>query len=169
MFFNNDQSPSDHEKTYICKKLEKNWNKRKQESRNSEFQKKNLKINTKIVDKVEDFKYLGRFISNDNNDGTAIRKNLSKARSRWAREKRILINSKCTPKVMGYFYKAIIQSVLLYGSESWVISESMFKKLESFNNKVARGISKCYIIPNPEDPSKWIYPDSAVVRKMSFY
>jgi hypothetical protein len=41
------------------------------------------------------------------------------------------INSKkpiANPKVLVTFYKAIIQSVLLYGSESWTISKRIINK-----------------------------------------
>jgi hypothetical protein len=35
------------------------------------------------------------------------------------------------------FYKAVVQSVLLYGSETWVLSPKMLSKLEGFHKQIA--------------------------------
>ena len=43
-------------------------------------------------------------------------------------------NAKCMAK----FYLAIVQAVLLYGSESWVISTRDYKKLRSFHFRSIR-------------------------------
>ena len=37
-------------------------------------------------------------------------------------------------KVMGKFYLAVVQLLLLYGSESWTISEQNMRKLTVFIN-----------------------------------
>jgi hypothetical protein len=48
---------------------------------------------------------------------------------------------------MGVFYKAVIQSVLLYGSETWVITKQKYQLLNTFHVTAARRISRltfCY-------------------------
>ena len=42
------------------------------------------------------------------------------------------------PKVSGNFYKAVAQAVLLFGAETWVLTQSMEKALDSFQFRVAR-------------------------------
>ena len=42
---------------------------------------------------------------------------------------------------MGCFYLAVIQAILLYGSETWVISKRMLKRLESFHHRCARSMA----------------------------
>ena len=42
------------------------------------------------------------------------------------------------PKTMGYFYKAVVQAILLYGSETWVVSDSLMKWLRSYHSRIAR-------------------------------
>jgi len=40
-----------------------------------------------------------------------------------ALEARVVLRSEgLKPRAMGYFYKAIVQAILLYGSEIWVVS-----------------------------------------------
>jgi len=36
------------------------------------------------------------------------------------------------------FYKAVIQSVLLYGCETWVITPTVLQALAGFQNRMAR-------------------------------
>jgi hypothetical protein len=40
----------------------------------------------------------------------------------WNRIAGVLKTQGAGSKIMGYFYKAIVQAVLLYGSESWTLS-----------------------------------------------
>jgi len=58
---------------------------------------------------------------------------------------RVIASEGASPKVMGYFYKAIIQAVLLYGSESWTLSDRIIKKFRSFHAQVARYITGRHI------------------------
>ena len=39
------------------------------------------------------------------------------------------------------FYKAVVQAVLLYGSETWVLTQSMRNVLTGFHHRVARRLS----------------------------
>ena len=51
---------------------------------------------------------------------------------------------------MGYFYKAIVQAVLLYGAETWVVADRMLKLLDSFHHKCARHIAQDPIHQKPD-------------------
>jgi hypothetical protein len=63
---------------------------------------------------------------------------------------------------LGSFYKAIVQSVLLYGSETWVISAANMRKLASFHpHGCARFISNRHI--QPDDEGTWTYPSNESV------
>ena len=69
------------------------------------------------------------------------------------------------PKVCGVFYKATIQAVLLFGSETWNLAPSRLACLEGFHLRAAwqmsgRGQKK---LPN----GTWRYPNSeAVLREV---
>ena len=60
------------------------------------------------------FEYLGRLLSNDDGDLRTVRKNLKKARWVWARLQNVLESEGADPRVCGMFYKAVVQSVLLW-------------------------------------------------------
>ena len=50
---------------------------------------------------------------------------------------RILIREGARPQVSGFFFKALIQSVLIFGAETWVVTPRMSKSLGGFQNQVA--------------------------------
>ena len=71
----------------------------------------------------------------------ALYRNLTRARQRWAQLSRLLVQEGATPRVSGNFYKAIVQSVLLFGSETWVWTKSMRLALRGFHHTVARRLT----------------------------
>jgi hypothetical protein len=93
------------------------------------------------LDKVDTFKYLGRYFTSTDSDWPTLYKNLQKARAKWAIIAKVLVRDNATPRVSGMFYKAVVQAILLYGSESWVITPAMIKVLDSFHHRVARRIT----------------------------
>ena len=70
------------------------------------------------LDMVTSFRYLGRLISAAENDWPAVVNNLSRARGVWRSMTRILSREGAQPRVSGFFFKAVVQAVLLFGSET---------------------------------------------------
>ena len=62
---------------------------------------------------------------------------------------------------MARFYITIVQSVLLYGYESWVIDKSSWNRLKSFHMRCARHIAGRHIRFLSDDT--WEYPSSTGV------
>ena len=83
----------------------------------------------------------GRVLSSHNSDWPAVRLNLRKARAKWALVFRILARDGATPRISAFFYKAIVQAVLLFGSETWHVTQSMLNHLSTFHHHAARHIS----------------------------
>ena len=108
------------------------------------------------LEQVTTFRYLGRPLSATDNDWPALYWNLRKARQRWAQISRVLAREGASPKVSGMFYKAIVQSVLLYGVETWVISSPMLQALRGFHHRIARCLTgrQGWRLPN----GTWDYP-----------
>jgi len=94
----------------------------------------------------------------DDNDIQAIRAQLRKARATWARE--VLWAENVPPRVAAKFYKVVVQAVLLYGSETWVLSTTALTSLEGFHIRAAYRMAVCH------RPWYWreIYPDYGASR-----
>jgi hypothetical protein len=115
------------------------------------------------LERVEVFKYLGRLLAYNNNDTQAMRLNLKKARKSWAQVSRVLRAENAAPKVCGVFYKATVQAVLLFGSETWKLSPLSLKSLEGFQIRAARCMAGMKPARNPD--GTWTYPNSKEVLK----
>ncbi len=72
-----------------------------------------------VLEQVEVFKYLGCCLSMTDDDVPAVRAQLVKACRVWVHLSTVLRGENALPKVCGIFYRAVVQSVLLYGRESW--------------------------------------------------
>ena len=108
---------------------------------------------------VSEFKYLGRILTNNDMDLKAVESQLVKARRVWGMIGKIVKKkSHCNPRIMSIFYKVIVQTVLLYGSESWVMSTLARNKVNSFHNRCSRFITGRHITLDGET---WIYPSRA--------
>ena len=97
-----------------------------------------ITINDKPLKNVQSFLYLGRVLTYNNKDILAMRHNLQKARAKWAMIRQLLARDNATPQISAIFYRAIVETVLLYGSETWAITRPMLNTLESFHKKCLR-------------------------------
>jgi len=100
-------------------------------------------------------------VTNDDKDGATISRSISRARGKWAKLGRLLTRVGANPMAMGIFHKVIVQTVLLYGSESWVISKDQMRQLRSFHQRCPRYITRRHIRENPD--GTWTHPPSQEV------
>ena len=98
-----------------------------------------------VLEGVEVFRYLGRMLLQDDDDIQAMRSQLCKAHGTWAWVGQVLRKENAPPRVSAKFYKAIVQSVLLYGSETWVLSTAALARLEGFHLRAAYRMAKEHV------------------------
>ena len=77
------------------------------------------------LDNLTAFKYLVRELMEVGGDWPSVAGNLRKARNLWVRMSRILSREGEDPKVSGHFFKAVVQAVLLFWAETWVLTPRM--------------------------------------------
>ncbi len=110
---------------------------------------------------MEVFKYLGWLIAYNDANNQAMRSNLRKASGCWARVSHVLRAENASPQTGGVFYKATVQAVLLYGSETWSLSPSSVKRLEGFRIRATWQMTGNR--PKRNVDGSWTYPCSADV------
>ena len=108
------------------------------------------------INRVSQFKYLGRVLDEDDDDNHAALRQLARAKEKWGRLSAALKSQGATARTRGYFYKAVVQVVLLYGSESWTLTESTLKFFRSFHSRVARHLTGRHI--RCLDDGTWFCP-----------
>ncbi len=121
-------------------------------------------VHRNVLERVKVFKYLGRMMAQDDNDIQAIRAQLRKAHATWARVGQVLWSKNAPPPIATRFYQAIVQAILLYGSETWVISRTALARLEGFHIRAAYRMAKMNK-PKRSPGNVWEYPRSADVLK----
>ncbi len=121
-------------------------------------------VHRDVLKRVKVFKYLGRMMAQDDDDIQAIRAQLRKARATWARVGQVLRSENVLPFAAAWFYQAIVQAILLYGSKTWVISWTALARLEGFHIRAAYCMAEKHK-PKRGPGNVWVYPKLEDVLK----
>jgi len=97
------------------------------------------------IERVTQFRYLGRILEENDDDAHASSRQLASARTKWNRIGQMLRSEGMKPRAMGYFYKAVVQAILLYGLETWVVSDAHLRQFRSFHSRVGRHLTGRHI------------------------
>ena len=69
-----------------------------------------------------------------------------------------------SPRVCGMLYRAMLQSVLLFGSETWCLTPTTLERLEGFHVKAARRMpGKLLVLAR----GIWTYPKTSEITHCS--
>ena len=85
-------------------------------------------------DMVPSFKYLERVLSEADDDWPVVIRNLKKAWAFWRKMKRILSKEGLRQRVPIFYVKSVVQLVLLFGTETWVVTPCMGWVMGSFQD-----------------------------------
>ena len=149
-----------HQATLDCCKYTTICNKQRDAMEQLSANKVTFTVDGNRIENVAEFKYLGRILESNDRDVNAVTSNLRKARQKWGMIGRLLSKKDSNPRTMAIFYKTIVQSVLLYGSESWVLNQTMLNSLRSFHHRCARFITGRHI--RVDVNGYWTYPSSRI-------
>ena len=87
------------------------------------------------------FKYLGRMLSSSDNNWTEVEQNLRRVQGKWGRLAKIFGREGADRRTAGKFYVAVVQVVILSGSEKWLLNLWMNKYLEGFHHRAVWGMA----------------------------
>jgi len=118
--------------------------------------------NTELAN-VASFKYLGRWMSADDSNTMAVTQNIAKARTQWGQLCRILTRQGASRWIMGLFYKATTQAVLLHGAKMWALSQPLLRMLRSFHHCCAQYLAHMINVQLPD--GSWSCPPSHLALK----
>ena len=100
---------------------------------------------------VTEFKYLGRVLTNTDDDCPAVAGNIRKSWANWGRLTGILGREGADPKVSRSFYTAVTQQVILFGAELWVLTKDMESALEGVQGRFIIFGKDSRLCPKEED------------------
>ena len=105
---------------------------------------------------VTSFKYLGRALSEADDDWTAVVHNLQISRQKWVWLSRVLRREEADSWTLGKIYVAVVHVVMLYRTETWVMTPHTGRVLGGFRHRVA-----CSLMgrqPRIGRDGGWVYP-----------
>ena len=152
-----------HQATKTCQKLRQRQTNEELQDRQAEAGETEFTIYGKKLERVSDFRYLGRVLAEDDDDTICIEGQLKKARKTWGSIAKILKREGANAKTMGKFYVTVVQAVLLYGADSWVVSKGNMRKLQSFHRRAVRYMTNQHITKRGE--GDWVYPDHGELER----
>ncbi|XP_061191532.1 uncharacterized protein LOC133199675 [Saccostrea echinata] len=113
-----------------------------------------MKINTKIekevtannnrIEEVDNFIYLGSKITANGDSTLDVENRNAKARTAFANLGNIWKSSTIRTKTKIKIFKTNVIGVLLYGSESWKVTNNITQKLDTFQTRCLRRILKIF-------------------------
>ena len=92
---------------------------------------------------------------------------MARAKKVWSRISHILSREGSTHRVSGLFFKAVIQAVLLFRADTWVVTPRMGKALGFFQTKLMRRLTGQ--IPRRKTDRKWRYTSAAARERRRGY
>ena len=102
-----------------------------------------IEIEGKLLNAVDNFKYLGSISSNDASLDAEITARIAKATAAFGRlSKRLWTNSGIKLNTKICVYKAAVLTSLLYGCETWTLTKKQVRCLEKFHQTTLRKIAR---------------------------
>lgn len=101
-----------------------------------------ITINEEPVEEVNKFEYLGAVVSDEGGGTQDINNRINKARTAFHRLKNIWGSNNIRQKTKLKLFKTLVIPVLLYGSETWKMTEGDNNRIDTFQSKCLRRILK---------------------------
>ena len=100
----------------------------------------NIKIDNSSFERVEEFKYLGTALANQNSIQEEIKSRMKSGNACYHLVQNPLSSSLLSKNEKIKIYRTIILSVVLYGCETWSLTLQEGRRLRVFENRVLRRI-----------------------------
>ena len=99
-----------------------------------------ITMGRKILETVDKFKYLGVTFTKDGKSESDIKIRMATAKSSLVRLKTILKSNKISIQTKIFLYKSLVLYIMLYGCETWTLTEAIERIIIAFGTKSYRHI-----------------------------
>ena len=121
-----------------------------------------VRVNLYPLNEKTSLPYIVSMVTFNNSDWVALYSNIEKSQHRWGLVVKVLGKTGDPVKSRVMMYKLVVQPVLLYGSEIWVVTKKIMTFLEVFHHGISRRIMgmKEWMVDGGE--SEWNLVDAAL-------
>ena len=99
-----------------------------------------MKIDNSSIERVDEFKYLGTMLTNQNSIQEEIKSRLKLGNARYYSVQNLLSPRLLSKNLKMKIYRTIILPVALYGCETWSLTLREERRLRVFENRVLRRV-----------------------------
>jgi hypothetical protein len=99
-----------------------------------------MKMDNSLIERVEEFKYLGTTLTNQNSIQEEIKSRLKLGNAYYYSVQNLLSSSLLSKTFKIKIYRTIILRVVLYGCETWTLTLREGRRLRMFENRVLRRV-----------------------------
>ena len=99
-----------------------------------------INIGKEQFEQVNSFKYLGAMVNIDSSIEEEIKERITAGNKAYHVHKKLFTSKLISRNVKLHLYNTLIRPIVTYASETWVLKESMIKKLMIFERKIMRKI-----------------------------
>ncbi|PHU27172.1 hypothetical protein BC332_05504 [Capsicum chinense] len=97
-----------------------------------------VKLDSKVIQKRESFKYLGSMIQSNGEIDEDLTHRIGAGWLKWRLASGVLCDKKVPPKLKGKFYRVAVRPTMLYGIECWPVTNSHIQKLKVAEMRMLR-------------------------------
>jgi hypothetical protein len=131
--------------TEIAKKVGLKINEKKTKMlRMNNKKKEAVKIERNDIEDVDEFTYLGAKVSKDGGAGSDMKSRINKARNAFSKLNKVWKSKQFCRKTKVKLYKTLVRPVLLFGCETWRMTQLEERRLDSFQFKCLKRILGIY-------------------------
>ena len=99
-----------------------------------------MKTDNSSIERAEEFKYLGKTLTNKNSIQVEIKSRLKLGNACYNSMQNLLSSSLLSKKLKIKIYRTIILPVVLHGCETWSLTPREERRLRVFENRVLRRV-----------------------------
>ena len=94
-----------------------------------------------LLEPINSLKYLGRVLFSEDDEWASVVRNIWISRQKWAQLTRVLSREGADERTSGHIYLAVVQSFMLYGSETWVVTYCIGGVLGRLHHRVTQRLT----------------------------
>jgi len=99
-----------------------------------------MNVDNRSIERVEEFKYLGTTLTNQNSIEEEIKSRLKSGNACYCSMQNLLSSRLLSKNLKIKVYRTIILPVVLYGCETWSLTLTEERRLRLFENRVLRRV-----------------------------
>ena len=103
-----------------------------------------LRLNGEDIKRSSDFCYLGSIVAENGGTSKEVNSRIQKARGSFSKLRKVWLNKSLRKDTKIKIFNACVKYVLLYGCETWLLTNEIRRKMQTFVNRCLRYILRIW-------------------------